>query len=254
MTVQNSLNLNSNGVVTFNNTTGVFSGSALTQHYVLLGGASNAITSLNPGSTAGIPLVSAGSGADPTFGTAVVAGGGTGATSFTAHSLLLGQGTSAITALGAATDGQLPIGSTGADPVLATLTAGTGISISNGAGSITINATGAGLPWTDVTGTTQTIAINNGYLADNAGLVTFTLPATAAQFSVFRIVGRGAGGWTIAQNAGQQIIFGNSSTTAGVTGSLSSTNANDVVEAIASVGGSSTIWTVMSSVGNLNVV
>src|SRR6185503_13464925 len=61
-------------------------------------------------------------------------------TTLTAHSLVLGQGTSAQTALGAATNGQLPIGSTGADPVLATLT-GTAnqISVANAAGAITLS-------------------------------------------------------------------------------------------------------------------
>lgn len=40
------------------------------------------------------------------------------------------------------TNGQLLIGSTSATPVVATLTAGTGISVTNGAGSISIAATG----------------------------------------------------------------------------------------------------------------
>jgi hypothetical protein len=60
----------------------------------------------------------------------------------TNHSLLAGAASNGITSLGVATNGQLPIGSTGADPVLATLTAGSGITITNGAGSITIAATG----------------------------------------------------------------------------------------------------------------
>src|SRR6185437_7717228 len=64
----------------------------------------------------------------------------TGAQTFTAHSLLLGQGTSAVTALGASTNGQIAIGSTGADPVLAAISAGSGISVTNGAGSITVAA------------------------------------------------------------------------------------------------------------------
>lgn len=60
----------------------------------------------------------------------------------TDHGLLVGSGqTNAITALAVATNGQLPIGSTGADPVLATLTAGAGITITNGAGSITSSIT-----------------------------------------------------------------------------------------------------------------
>ncbi len=74
-----------------------------------------------------------------------VASGGTGAITETAHSLILGQGTSAFTALGAATNGQIPIGSTGADPVLATITQGTGITVTNGAGTITIAASGGGV-------------------------------------------------------------------------------------------------------------
>lgn len=73
-------------------------------------------------------------------GTLPVANGGTGATSITANSLVLGNGTGAFTALGAATNGQLVIGRTGLSPLLATLTAGTNISITNGAGSITIAA------------------------------------------------------------------------------------------------------------------
>jgi len=108
--------------------------------------------------------------------------------------------------------------------------------------------------WVDVTGATQAMAINTGYLADRGTLVTFTLTATAAQFSIMEVVGVGAGGWIIAQNANQKIIFGNTATSVGVGGSLASTNANDTVRLIATVGGASTFWTVMSSVGNLTVV
>src|ERR1700691_4377558 len=72
-----------------------------------------------------------------------VASGGTGATTLTLNSVLLGNGTSPVTSLGAATNGQLLIGSTGSAPVLSTLTAGAGVTITNTAGSITIAATGA---------------------------------------------------------------------------------------------------------------
>ena len=68
-------------------------GNAVTQHDVLVGGASNAITSVAPSSTSGIPLVSNGASADPSFTTAVVAGGGTGVTSFANTSALLASGT-----------------------------------------------------------------------------------------------------------------------------------------------------------------
>jgi len=67
--------------------------------------------------------------------------GGTGAATFTDGGILIGSGTNAFTALGQATDGQLPIGSTGLDPVLANITETTdAIVITNGAGSIVLSA------------------------------------------------------------------------------------------------------------------
>ncbi|KKK75353.1 hypothetical protein LCGC14_2874560, partial [marine sediment metagenome] len=69
-----------------------------------------------------------------------VVDGGTGIGSLTDHGILLGSGTSAITPLGVASNGQIPIGSAGADPVLAAITGTTDhISIANGAGSITVD-------------------------------------------------------------------------------------------------------------------
>jgi hypothetical protein len=106
--------------------------------------------------------------------------------------------------------------------------------------------------WTDVTGTSSPMVANNGYLADNAGLVTLTLPATAAQFSMIQVAGNGAGGWTIAQNAGQSINFGTHTSTVGVGGSLSSTNRYDQVSLLCVV--ANTTWTVRNSVGNLTIV
>lgn len=54
---------------------------SVTQHDLLIGGAANAITSVAPSATSGVPVISQGASSDPAFGTAVVAGGGTGATS-----------------------------------------------------------------------------------------------------------------------------------------------------------------------------
>ena len=227
--------------------------TGLTSFNVLVGAGTATITNVAPSATAGVPLISNGSSANPSFGTAVVAGGGTGATSFTATSLLLGQGTSAITALGAASNGQLPIGSGGANPVLATLSQGTGISIANGAGSITISSTGGGLTWTDVTASTQTMAVNNGYTSnDGATLVTFTLPATAAYGTIIAVVGKAAGLWTIAQNALQTIHYGATNSTTGTGGSLSSTKQYDVVYLLTTI--ANTDFTVLDSIGNLTIV
>ena len=172
----------------------------------------------------------------------------------TQHSLLLGgANTHTINNLGVATDGQLPIGSTGLDPVLATLTPGTGVSITNGAGSITINAAGGGLTWTVVTGTTQAAAVNSGYIANNAGLVTVTLPSTSAVGDVVAVTGiNNATGWKIAQNGGNQIFFGNLSTTAGAGGSLASTATRDVVYLVCMT--ANAVWQVVNSIGNITVV
>jgi hypothetical protein len=66
-------------------------------------------------------------------------------------------------------------------------------------------APGADVNWVDVTNTSQEAQSNTGYLADNAARVTITLPASPAIGDLVRISGAGAGGWTIAQNAGQTI-------------------------------------------------
>lgn len=62
----------------------------------------------------------------------------------TNHALQIGNSTGSLTSLAVASNGEIPIGSSGSNPVLATLTAGSGINITNGAGSITIAATGGG--------------------------------------------------------------------------------------------------------------
>jgi len=65
-----------------------------TQYNALVGGAGNTIVSVAPSATSGVPLISQGSSSNPAFGTAVVAGGGTGVTSTTAYAVLCGGTTS----------------------------------------------------------------------------------------------------------------------------------------------------------------
>lgn len=231
-----------------------------------------------------------------------VADGGTGQTSLTDGAVLVGNGTNPITQI-SLTNGQLLIGSTGADPVAAsltqpaagltitggagsitfalandlaaveglattgiatrtaantwttrTVTAGNGISVTNGdgvSGNPTISATGGGNAWVEVTGTSQTAAVNTGYILNNASLVTLTLPSTAAVGDVVKVCGKGAGGWRVAQNAGDQIHFGDQNTTAGVGGRLDSTNRYDCVELLCTVANDE--WTVLNSMGTITV-
>jgi hypothetical protein len=105
--------------------------------------------------------------------------------------------------------------------------------------------------WTDVTGTTQTMASNSGYFADNASAVAFTLPATAAKFEFMEIVGI-QGSWNIIQGTGQSISFGNVTTTTGAGGSLASTFATDSIKLQCIV--ANTKWQVVSAVGNITYV
>lgn len=145
----------------------------------------------------------------------------------TANSAVLVTNSSGVPSLSSTmTNGQLIIGSTSGTPTAATLTAGTGVTITNGAGSITIAVNGA-TTWTEVTGTSQSMAVNNGYVANNASLVTCTLPTTAAIGDFVRVSGKGAGLFKIGQNASQVIRTGTTDTTTGTGGSLTATNRYD---------------------------
>ena len=98
-----------------------------------------------------------------------------------------------------------------------------------------------------VNGTTQQAAGNASYIPNNASLVTITLPATAAVGQRLSVVGNGAGGWRIAQNAGQQINKSATATTTGTGGSLSSANRYDTAHLVCTV--ANTTWVFSSGNG-----
>lgn len=149
-------------------------------------------------------------------------------------------------------DGQILIGSTAAAKyVVASLTAGANVTITPGAGSITI-ASANGLTWTEETGATIAVAVNHGYVCNRATLITATLPNTAAAFSIIKFVGKGAGLFSIAQNANQMIHFGNQTSTTGVGGSITATGQYDCIDLLCTV--ADLEFTVMDSVGNYTVV
>ena len=172
------------------------------------------------------------------------------ASTTTDHAVILGGASNTLNSL-VLTDGQLPIGATGADPSAATLTSGTGIGIVNASGSITINATGGGMTVVDATGATQTIAVNTKYITDRGGGVVYTLPASATIQDSFAIVGK-LGTWSIGENANQSFVFGNKTSTA-TTGGLASTNVGDCVTCQCTTAGASTVWTCESAVGNITI-
>lgn len=163
----------------------------------------------------------------------------------TANSAMLVTNSTGVPAMTASlTNGQVIIGSTGATPTPATLTEGTGITITNGAGSITIASSGAS-PWIDQTTSSVTMSANTGYTSDaGASLVTFTLPTASSIGDWVEINGKAAGLWKIAQASGQQIHVGSSATTSGAPGSLSSVGQFDCVRLRCIT--ANTIWVVVS--------
>lgn len=233
MATNNAINLSSAGITGYNGS-GTFAGSAVSQHNVLVGGASNdLISNVTPVVTAGVPLISAGLAADPAFGTAVVAGGGTGLASLTAYELIAAGTTSTgnVQQIGLGTSGQ--------------------VLTSNGAGALASfqAASPSGFsPYINVTGTSQTMAVNSGYIANNAGLVTFTPPATCAVGTVFGICGNGAGGWSLnlATNS-QTFNLGSSQGTVAV----ASSNQYDGMQFVCTV--ANTTFSAIDAVGNLTI-
>jgi hypothetical protein len=141
------------------------------------------------------------------------------------------------------------------------LTAGAGIDFTVGTEGgdetlgISVEAAlpGGGLVWTvEAASATVNCAVNNGYIANKAGGVAYTIPSTAAVGSIVRIGAMHANGWSIVQGALEYIKFGNVTTTIGAGGSLASTAAGDCVELVCIV--ADTGWAVLSSVGNITIV
>lgn len=108
-----------------------------------------------------------------------------------------------------------------------------------------------GLPTTNVTGTSQTMAANNQYLANNSSLVTLALPSTAVVGSTIQIAGVGTGGWRVSQASGQQIHFCDLSSTSGLSGRLDSTHQRDSITLCCVT--ANTTWQVISAIGNIDV-
>jgi hypothetical protein len=130
---------------------------------------------------------------------------------------------------------------------------GVGISTTGMGNIITISATSGAFQWNDITTPTQLLAVENGYVTDRAGGVTYTLPATASFGDEIFITGK-QGLWTVSQNANQQIVVGAVGTTIGVGGSLTATSVGDSIQMVAITGGASTVWRVISEMGNPTIV
>ena len=166
-----------------------------------------------------------------------VADGGTGVASSTAYAVLCGGTTST-----AAIQSIASVGSSGY------------VLTSNGAGALPSFQAGGGggVTWNNQASSSATLAVGNAYWTNNgASLVTYTLPTTAAQFTIIQVLGNSSGGWKIAQNASQSIVAGNLTSTVGTGGSVQSTTATDGVALLCTV--ANTTWQVYAGSGNYSV-
>lgn len=186
------------GVLTGNGTSAI-TANVVTQYGTIIAGASNAVSSIAPSATTGIPYISQGSAANPAFGTAVVAGGGTGETTFTAYSIIA-AGTTATgpfqNVVGLGSLGQV-LTSAGAASLPAWMTPA--------ANSITITGdTGGGLTGNSFTfaggstglsfggaGSTETLTFAG--ITANGGTVSLATDATTSIINI----GTGAGAKTV---------------------------------------------------------
>lgn len=253
MATNNAINLSSAGIVTYSGS-GTFSGSTVTQHGVLVGGASNAVSSTSVGSTG--QVLQANSAADPTYSTATYpstttinqilfsSSANTIGGLATANNGVLTTGTTGIPVITAlASNGQLIIGSGSGAPAAATLTAGAGIAITNAANSITIAATGAGFTWSETSGAFNALK-ENGYFITNTA--TATLPAAPTEGDTIDFAVDTTNLLTITANAGQTIRFSSAVT------AVAGTAVNVARGACATLvyKSTGTVWIAVDFVGN----
>lgn len=163
--------------------------------------------------------------------------GGTGRSSHTAYAVICGGTTG-----------------TGAQQSIAGVGTSGQVLTSNGAGALPTfqDAGGGGITWSEETGTSATLVVDTGVIANNASLVTLTLPSTAAQGTVFRVSAKGAGLVRIAQQASQVIHFGSSDTTTGTGGYIQATDTGDAVELLTIT--ANTNFQVLSASGSWTIV
>jgi hypothetical protein len=132
------------------------------------------------------------------------------------------------------------------------LTAGSGISIAQSGSNITISASVSALAWNLITGSSVTMASNNAYVANNAGLVTLTLPTVSSFGDIIYVTGIGSGSWRIVYGSGQYIQVGHTASTT-TTGNVGSSNTFDAIDLVCTV--ANTSWQAFNGPqGNLTIV
>ena len=173
--------------------------------------------------------------ATPTVGNVVLSliGPYTPAT-YTAHGVLVGEGTGSIVATAVGTAGQfLTSNGAGVDPSFQTAT--------------------PQLVVTSVAGTSQAMTSNHTYIANSASLTTFTLPTTSSVGDILEIVGSAlnTGGWKVTYTTGQ-IIWGPAGSTTITTGNAASAGAAAQAMTMTCVVANTT-WVITSNSGTITL-
>lgn len=118
--------------------------------------------------------------------------------------------------------------------------------------TLTVTVTGSGMTWTTISAS-QTLVVDNGYFCVSpGGALILLLPAVSSVGSEIEVSLDGATSFTITQGAGQQIRLGNATSTAGVVGSITSTQQGDSIRMVCSV--ANLKWNILSAEGNLTIV
>lgn len=130
---------------------------------------------------------------------------------------------------------------------------GSGSITTSGAGStVTIAISGSGLTWSSISAN-QALVVQHGYFCVSpGGTLSLSLPLASSVGDVIQVSLDGATSFSITQAAGQSIRIGNSSTTVGVGGSLTTTAQGDTVYMVCQT--ANLKWNVLSSMGNITVV
>jgi predicted membrane protein len=156
----NAINISDSGIPVYNGA-GIFYSNTTTQYSVLVGGvATSPIVSVGAAATSGVPLISQGASANPAFGTAVVAGGGTGRASASIYAPICGG----TTTTGAYQSAYTGLSFTGY------------VLVSNGPSAVPSFTAIAN----SVTGTANQVLVNGTSGSPKTGALTFTTPQDIA--------------------------------------------------------------------------
>lgn len=121
-----------------------------------------------------------------------------------------------------------------------------------GTNTLTITSSSEAETWS-LASTNQALVSGHGYVCvAPGGALVLSLPATSALGDIIEVTLDGATSFSVSQAAGQTIRLGNQVTTAGVGGSLTTTQQGDSIRMVCQT--ANLKWNVLSSIGNLTVV